>query len=160
MAASIDSHAAKVALASRLRFAAALPAAALAAAGSRRAQTGIESALTLPLPVAPGRAFAAVFMPAGADDAFAIGLHPPLQDGLGHAAPDVTLIVLLPDTRTGPMAFPWRDPASRWPPGVTPPTAMNPHQPREGQRHGRSVTFRNPRWRRTSDTSVGHIVRS
>src|SRR5690606_22086858 len=45
------------------------------------AQTGIESALSIP--VAPGRAFTAALMPAGADQAVDIALHDQLQDGLG-----------------------------------------------------------------------------
>ena len=50
----------------------------------QRAQTGVESALSIP--VTPGRAFAAALMPTGADDAFHIGLHDQLQDGLGNAS--------------------------------------------------------------------------
>jgi hypothetical protein len=56
------------------------------------AQTGIESALSIP--VAPGRAFAAALVPSSADDAFHIGLPDQLQDGLGNAAQKVSLIVL------------------------------------------------------------------
>jgi hypothetical protein len=56
------------------------------------AQTGIESALSIP--VAPGRAIAAAFMTASADDAFHIGLHDQLQHGFGNAAQKVALIVL------------------------------------------------------------------
>jgi hypothetical protein len=58
----------------------------------QRAQTGIESALSIP--VAPRRAVAAAFMPASADQALDIGLHDQLKDGLGDAAKEVSLIVL------------------------------------------------------------------
>ena len=37
---------------------------------------------------------AVAFVPTGADDAFHIGLHDELQDGLGNAAQEVALIVL------------------------------------------------------------------
>ena len=58
----------------------------------QRAQTGIESALSIPVP--PGGPLAAAFMPTGADDAFHIGLHDQLQHRLGDAAQKVALIVL------------------------------------------------------------------
>ena len=44
--------------------------------------------------VAPGRALAAAFVPAGADQAFDIGLHDQLKDGRGDAAQEISLIVL------------------------------------------------------------------
>ena len=58
----------------------------------QRAQTGIESALSIAVP--PGRAFVGPFVPAGADQALDIGLHDQLQDGLGDGAQKVALIVL------------------------------------------------------------------
>ena len=58
----------------------------------QRAQTGIESALSIP--VTPRRAFAAALVLASADQAFDIRLHDQLQDGLGNAAQKVSLIVL------------------------------------------------------------------
>jgi hypothetical protein len=81
----------------------------------QRAQTGIESALSIPVP--PGRAFAAALMPASADQTFHIGLHDQLQDGFGNAAQEVTLIVLgqklgqvhASPWSLGPMALPWLD---------------------------------------------------
>ena len=59
----------------------------------QRAQTGVEGAI--PIAVAPGRALAAAFMAAGADQAVDIGLHDQLKDGLGDTAKQITLIVLL-----------------------------------------------------------------
>jgi hypothetical protein len=85
----------------------------------QRAQTGIERALSIP--VAPGRAFAAAFVPSGADEAFHIRLHDQLQHGLGNAAQEVSLIVLgqklgqvhASPWSLGPVAFPWLDPGHR-----------------------------------------------
>jgi len=56
------------------------------------AQTGIENALSIP--VSPGRAFTAAFMPASTDQAFDIGLHQQLQNSIGNGTQGITLIVL------------------------------------------------------------------
>ena len=58
----------------------------------QRAQTGIESALSIPVP--PSGAFAAALMPAGADQPVDIALHDQLQHRLGDRAKEVALIVL------------------------------------------------------------------
>ena len=58
----------------------------------QRAQTGIESALSIP--VAPRRAVIATFVLARTDQAFNVGLHDQLQDGLGNAAKKIATILL------------------------------------------------------------------
>jgi hypothetical protein len=58
----------------------------------QRAKAGVERALSIS--VAPGRAFAAAFVTAGADQALHIGFHDQLQHSLGDAAQEVALIVL------------------------------------------------------------------
>ena len=58
----------------------------------QRAQTGIESALSIP--VAPGRALIGPLVLAGADQAFDIGLHDQLQNGLGDGAKEVATVLL------------------------------------------------------------------
>jgi len=55
------------------------------------AQAGVER--TIPIPVAPGRAFTAAFMPTRTDQAVDIGLHEQLQHGLRDAAQEVALVM-------------------------------------------------------------------
>ena len=56
------------------------------------AQTGIESALSIPVP--PRRAAVRAFMLAGADLPFDISLHQKLQNGLGDGAKEIAAILL------------------------------------------------------------------
>jgi len=58
----------------------------------QRAQTGIESARSVP--VSPGRALIGPFVLAGADQAFDIGLHDKLKNGLGNGAKEITAVLL------------------------------------------------------------------
>ncbi len=58
----------------------------------QRAQTGIESALSIP--VSPCGALRAAFVLAGADQAFDIGLHDQLQYGLGDGAKKIAAVLL------------------------------------------------------------------
>ena len=56
------------------------------------AQTGIESALSIP--VSPSRAAVSALMLAGADQPFDIGLHDRVQDGLGDGSQKTAAILL------------------------------------------------------------------
>jgi hypothetical protein len=58
----------------------------------QRAQTGIESALSIP--VAPGRALIGPLVLAGADQALDIGFHDQLQNSLGDRTQKVAAVLL------------------------------------------------------------------
>ena len=59
---------------------------------ARRGETGIERALTIPVP--PCRSFAAALVAPSTDQAVDIGLHDQLQHRLGDSAKEIALVML------------------------------------------------------------------